>query len=173
VEASFAQLYAQHYRRVFGLCRQMLRRPEPAEDAAQEVFLRAYRAFGRYDRSQPFSRWIMTIAAHHCVDQVRRRAKETNVFGTEQDEARALAADDEEGLAAVLTAERAREVKTALETLPNKYRVPLLLAYYNEASYEEIAAALGITRNHVGILLLRGKRALRAVLDRNEQEIAP
>jgi RNA polymerase sigma-70 factor (ECF subfamily) len=170
VEESFEQLYAEHYRRVFGLCRQMLRNTEQAEDAAQEVFLRAYRAFDRYDRSQPFAGWIMTIAARHCIDIVRRRTKEREFVGEEAAEARDLEAEADETLGALLTAERAGEVKAAVEALPDKYRIPLLLAYYNEASYDEIAASLGITRNHVGILLLRGKRAVRAALADTERE---
>jgi RNA polymerase sigma-70 factor (ECF subfamily) len=148
----------------------MLRRNDQAEDAAQEVFLRAFRAFGTYDPAQPFKAWIMTIAARHCVDLVRRRSKERTLFGEEPAEAHSL---DDEGDATVgplVTAERADAVKTAVGALPDKYRVPLLLAYYNEASYDEIAAALGITRNHVGILLLRGKRALRAALADIETE---
>jgi RNA polymerase sigma-70 factor (ECF subfamily) len=164
VEASFAQLYAQHYRAVFGLCRQMLRRTDQAEDAAQEVFLRAYRAFGAFDPNQPFKAWIMTIATRHCVDLVRRRAKERTLFGDEPAEAQSLEDEGDATVGTLLTAERAEAVKSAVQALPDKYRVPLLLAYYNEASYDEIAAARGITRNHVGILLLRGKRALRASL---------
>lgn len=172
MEESFEQLYAEHYRKVFGLCRQMLRRPDQAEDAAQEVFLRAYRAFDRYDRSQPFAGWIMTIASRHCIDIVRRRSKERELFGDEAAEARELEAESDETLGVLLTDERAREVKAAVDALPEKYRVPLLLAYYGEASYDEIADSLGITRNHVGILLLRGKRALRAALaDTAREEI--
>jgi RNA polymerase sigma-70 factor (ECF subfamily) len=142
----------------------MLRRPEQAEDAAQEIFLRAYRAFGGYDRSQPFSRWIMTIAARHCIDLVRRRSKERELFAQEHAEVEEPEAESDATLGTLMSAERADEVKAAVDALPEKYRVPLLLAYYNEASYDEIAASLGITRNHVGLLLLRGKRALRAAL---------
>ncbi|MGB7215051.1 MAG: sigma-70 family RNA polymerase sigma factor, partial [Gammaproteobacteria bacterium] len=57
--------------------------------------------------------------------------------------------------------ERVGEVGEALAALPEKYRIPLVLAYYQEAGYDEIAAALGITRNHVGVLILRAKQALR------------
>ncbi|HEU4620166.1 MAG TPA: sigma-70 family RNA polymerase sigma factor [Gammaproteobacteria bacterium] len=170
MEETFAQLYAAHYRRVFGLCRRMLRRPEQAEDAAQEVFLRAYRAFDSYDPSQPFSRWIMTIAARHCVDVVRRRSKERELFADEQAETPDRETEADPTVGPLLSAENARDVKAAVDALPDKYRVPLLLAYYNEASYDEIAASLGITRNHVGILLLRGKRALRAALAATERE---
>src|SRR5690606_4886044 len=79
--ANFEQLYRSHYRRVRGLCRQLLGRADSADDAAQETFVRAYRAFDRYDPTQPFAAWIMTIASRYCIDVVRRRAKEAEIFG--------------------------------------------------------------------------------------------
>ena len=160
-DAQFEQLYRSHYRRVHGLCRQLLGRSGSADDATQEVFMRAYRAFDRYDPGQPFAGWILSIANHYCIDVVRRRAKETRLFdatGVEQVE---MESADVSALDALVTSERAAEVKAAIASLPDKQRVPLVLAYYEDASYDEIAAALGITRNHVGVLLLRAKRALR------------
>jgi RNA polymerase sigma factor (sigma-70 family) len=55
-------------------------------------------------------------------------------------------------------------VRDAIDALPDSYRLPVVLAYFEEASYDEIAARLGITRNHVGVLLLRARRALRRAL---------
>ena len=52
-------------------------------------------------------------------------------------------------------------ITRAVEALPDQYRLPIVLAYYAEASYQEIADTLGITVNHVGVLLLRGKKHLR------------
>lgn len=164
-ESRFGALYGEHYRRVLGLCRRLLRRSDHAEDAAQEAFLRAYRSLPSYDESQPFGRWVLNIAAHHCIDLLRRRSKERQLFGDEQTEARDLERrGGEEALQTLLTAERAEQIRHAVEALPDKYRLPLQLAYYGEASYEEIADALGVTRNHVGVLLLRAKRMLRAAL---------
>jgi RNA polymerase sigma-70 factor (ECF subfamily) len=144
-EVAFAELYQAHYRQVRGLCRQLLRSPERAEDAAQEAFLRAYRALGDYDRAQPFGGWIMSIARNHCLDLLRRR-----------------------GVAA-LTAERAQAVNAAVAKLPERYRIPLALAYYADAGYDEIAAELRITRTHVGVLLCRAKQLLRKTLAEETQ----
>ena len=163
-EAAFAQLYKEHYRRVLGLCRHLLGRLHPAEDAAQEVFLRAYRARASYDASKPFEGWILTIASNYCIDVVRRRRKETSLFGSERDERLAAEADDSDVLGDVLSAERAAEVKAAVAALPERYRLPLVLAYYRDASYEEVASALGITRTHAGTLICRAKQALRSAL---------
>lgn len=163
-EVDFAELYATHYPRVRGLCRQLLGTAERAEDAAQETFARAYRQLRRYDRSQPFGAWIMRIARNHCIDALRRQSHEAAPFGAEAEEAAAAAAADDDTLGELVTAERARAVNTAVERLPERYRLPLVLAYYADASYDEIAAELGITRTHVGALICRAKQALRKTL---------
>ena len=144
--AAFAELYRTHYARVFGLCLQLLSSAERAEDAAQESFLRAHRGLGRYDRSRPFAGWILSIASNLCIDAIRRRAKERQLFGSEPDERIAALADDDAAgaLDTLLAAERARDVNAAIAGLPERYRVPLVLAYYRDASYDEIAAELGL-----------------------------
>jgi RNA polymerase sigma-70 factor (ECF subfamily) len=166
----FAELYRTHYRRVFGLCRQLLGSSARAEDAASEVFMRAYQSFASYDPAQPFAGWILKIASNHCIDRVRRRARQATMLGTEADER--LAAEGEGGgaLGALVAAERAREVNAAVAALPERYRLPLVLAYYRDASYEEIAAELGITRSHVGALICRAKQALRRALAASAEE---
>jgi RNA polymerase sigma-70 factor (ECF subfamily) len=164
-EAAFGHFYEMHYRQVLGLCRQLLGSAERAEDAAQEAFLRAYRAFASYDSSNPFAAWIMSIARNHCLDLLRRRSTERTLFGDEGEEAAAaVAAPGGDGLGAVITAERAAAVNAAVAKLPERYRVPLALAYYADADYDEIAATLEITRTHVGVLLYRAKQLLREAL---------
>jgi RNA polymerase sigma-70 factor (ECF subfamily) len=163
-EVAFAELYTAHYRQVRGLCRQLLGSTERAEDAAQESFVRAYRAWASRDPAQPFIAWIMRIARNHCLDVLRRRSREKKLFGDEEVETVAAEAPGADGLGAALTAERAAEVNAAVAKLPERYRVPLALAYFGDQDYDEIAAALGITRNHVGVLLCRAKQLLRQSL---------
>jgi RNA polymerase sigma-70 factor (ECF subfamily) len=165
-EATFAEHYRAHYARVLGLCRQLLGDTERAKDAAQDTFLKAHRSFRSYDPTQPFAGWILTIASHHCIDQLRRRGRDPVTFGAENEERIAAEADDCDALGGLLTAERASEVKAAIGALPERYRVPLVLAYYRDASYEEVAAALGITRTHAGALICRAKQMLRRGLQR-------
>src|SRR5690606_2923901 len=109
-EATFEQLYRSHYRRVHGLCRQLLGRAGSAEDAAQEVFMRAYRAFDHYDPTQPFAAWILKIAGNYCVDIVRRRAKETQLFGDEDVERIEADSGEVSALDALVASERAGEL---------------------------------------------------------------
>ena len=169
MNADFDALYRQHYARVFALCRRLVGSEAQAQEAAQEVFVRAYRAFDRYDRAQPFAAWVQRIASNHCIDLLRRRGHEpiaAEAAGIDL-EAAARAGDDDDdagGLAPLVAAERARSVRDAIDALPDSYRLPVVLAYFEEASYDEIAARLGITRNHVGVLLLRARRALRRAL---------
>lgn len=163
-EAAFAALYQAHYRRVRAVCRQLLGTAERAEDAAQEAFMRAYRGLDAYDTAQPFGPWIMRIARNHCLDLLRRRRTERGIFGNEAEEAAASLHEDTDGLTGVLTAERANAVQAAVAKLPERYRLPLTLAYFADASYDEIAAVLGITRTHVGVLLCRAKQSLRKSL---------
>jgi RNA polymerase sigma-70 factor (ECF subfamily) len=163
-EAAFAESYAAHYRQVRGLCRQLLGSADRAEDAAQEAFARAYRAYASYDPAQPFVAWVMSIARNYCLDLLRRGSKERALFGSEAEEAAAAEAPGVDGLGAALTAERASAVNAAVAKLPEKYRVPLALAYFADADYDDIATTLGITRNHVGVLLCRAKQLLRQAL---------
>lgn len=162
----FNSLYREHYPRVLGLCRRLLNSPALAEDATQETFMRAYNNFSRYDASQPFWQWVATIANNYCIDLLRRRTREKLIFdpGTDKDDD-AAAPDYEDTrpdtVAQLITDENADMLTSAIDQLPENYRIPLVMAYYNDASYEEIAQTLDISVNHVGVLLLRAKKQLR------------
>ncbi len=167
-KASFDALYREHYARVLGLCRRVLSGAADAEDAAQEVFMRAYRSFGRYKARDPFGPWINTIASNYCIDVLRRRKRLGDVFSDVQLDESEAASPLENGVGALIGAYEAERITRAVEALPERYRLPIVLAYYADASYDEIAQTLGIMPNHVGVLLLRGKQRLRAALATEE-----
>ncbi|MDX1562011.1 MAG: sigma-70 family RNA polymerase sigma factor [Gammaproteobacteria bacterium] len=170
-EAAFAELYRTHYRRVFELCRQLLGSADRAEDAAQEVFMRAHRHFDRFDKTRSFAAWVSVIANHHCIDVLRYERRWAQRIGTEEEERLAPDADRRGTLTEVLSAERAETVRDAVAELPDRYRLPLVLAYFQDQSYDEIAASLGLTRSHVGVLICRGKQKLRQLLtDKSEND---
>ena len=170
-EVAFAEAYTAHYRQVRGLCRQLLGTADRADDAAQEAFVRAYRAWGGYDPRQPFIGWIMSIARNHCLDVLRRRGTEAALFRNEAQEAADVESAVATGVHAVLKDERAAAVNAAVAALPERYRVPLALAYFADADYNEIATTLGITRTHVGVLLCRAKQMLRQSLARADGDV--
>jgi RNA polymerase sigma-70 factor (ECF subfamily) len=164
-EHDFADLYKTHYRRVFGLCRYLLNSFDAAEDATHEVFLKAQRKLVTYDPSLPFSSWLSGIATNHCIDLLRRKTTEKRIFEPGAgDMAESAPSANISPLNEMVAAEQGHDVRHALSQLPEKYRVPLVLAYYNEMSYDEIAAALGLGRNHVATLIFRGKQQLRQKL---------
>lgn len=169
MKLDFEAEYRSSYGRVYGLCLRLLGATMLAEDAAQDAFVRAYRALDRYDPAQPFAAWVIGIARNRCIDLLRRRHGELR-FGDEAAELAAAESGSSDGIEALLVTERSGRVRAAIAALPEKYRLPILLAYYNEASYDEIAEALGISRNHVGVLLLRGRQALRKTLASSEEE---
>lgn len=170
---AFEILYKEYYLRVFGLCRRLLNSASLAEDATQEVFMRAYKSFNKYDTDQPFWHWIASIANNHCVDLLRRRTKTRQLFGDEQTELDELASSDAQPMSDLLSSENAEAVNQAVMQLPDKYRVPIVLAYFNDSSYDQIAADLAISKSHVGVLLLRAKKQLRASLESTMQQVTP
>jgi RNA polymerase sigma-70 factor, ECF subfamily len=163
-DRDFADVYKTHYRRVFSLCRYLLNSFDAAEDATHEVFLKAQRRLDTYDPSLPFSSWICGIATNHCIDLLRRKGTEKRIFEMDGTDPRELPSAGPTPLGALVASERGHDVRNALSRLPEKYRVPLVLAYYNEMSYDEIAAAMGLGRNHVATLIFRGKQQLREKL---------
>jgi RNA polymerase sigma-70 factor (ECF subfamily) len=165
-DRDFAEIYQANYRRVFSLCRYLLNSFEAAEDATHEVFLRAQRKLDTYDPSLPLSSWLAAIASNHCIDLLRRRSTEKRIFDLDAGDAVEPASRGLGPLHELISAERGHDVRNALSQLPEKYRVPLVLAYYNEMSYDEIASALGLGRNHVATLIFRGKQQLREKLGR-------
>ncbi len=162
---AFEILYKEYYVRVFGLCRRLLNSAPLAEDATQEAFMRAYQSFDKYDTGQPFWQWIASIANNHCVDLLRKRSRLAGLFGDEETELELLESPDKQAVALLIEAEDTSALNAAVAQLPDKYRVPLVLAYYNDSSYDRIATDLSISRNHVGVLLLRAKQQLRSFLE--------
>lgn len=157
---AFGQVYGEFSNRVFGLCRKMLGSQAAAEDATSEVFERAYQALDSYDRERPFDRWILTIASRHCLNRLRRERFEKRLFHDEPVEAPASSASSSP-LVALESQEQRRALLDAIDALPDNYRLPLILKYYGDLSYDEIAEHLGTTRNNVAVLLHRAKRELR------------
>lgn len=165
---AFEILYKEYYVRVLGLCRRLLNSAPLAEDATQEAFMRAYRNFNRYDSNQPFWQWIASIASNHCIDLLRRGNKTPQLFGDEGAEMELIESGEKQLLTQLIDEENADLLSDAIGRLPDKYRVPLVLAYFNESSYDQIATDLSISRNHVGVLLLRAKQQLRSCLSSND-----
>jgi len=160
---ALGEIYSRYVRRVFGLCRYMLNSREGAEDATSEVFLKLQRSIESYDSSIPFPRWLLRVAGNQCVDALRRRQRGQKVFVEVADGSAVIetASSEPSPLGAVISAQERAQVRDTITRLPENYRVPLVLRYYSELSYEEIAQQLGLERNYVAALIFRAKKELR------------
>ncbi len=130
--------------------------------------MRAYKRFGKFDAEQSFWNWIAAIANHHCIDLLRQRNRSQELFGdesTEIAEVEAVAAAGTPVVQTLIAAQDAQALNAAIAQLPDKYRVPLVLAYVEQCSYEAVATQLSISQSHVGVLLLRAKQRLRDLLE--------
>ena len=162
---ALGEIHRRFFRRVFGLCRYLLDSRESAEDATSEVFLKLQRSIETYDGSTPFPSWLMRVAGNQCIDTLRRRKRARQMI-VEVEDVTTIAAPSSEPspLGAVITTEERARVRDAIASLPMKYRVPLVLRYYSDLSYDEIAQQLSLPRNHVATLIFRAKQELRQKL---------
>ena len=162
-DEALGEIYRRYVRRVFGLCRYMLDSRESAEDATGEVFLKLQRSIESYDSSIPFPRWLLRVAGNQCIDVLRRRRRGQRVIVEVDDGAAVIEATSSEPspLGAVISKEERVKVRDTIARLPENYRMPLVLRYYSELSYDEIAQQLGLERNYVAALIFRGKQELR------------
>ena len=160
---ALGEIYRRYVRRVFGLCRYMLNSREGAEDATSEVFLKLQRSIESYDGSIPFPRWLLRVAGNQCIDALRRWQRGLKVFVEVEDGAASIEAASSEPspLGAVISTQERAQVRDTIARLPENYRVPLVLRYYGELSYDEIAQELGLERNYVAALIFRAKQELR------------
>jgi RNA polymerase sigma-70 factor (ECF subfamily) len=152
---AFGTLVERYERAVYHLCLRTLRDPEEAKDAAQEAFYKAFRSLRTFKTGAKFSTWILSIAYHACCDRLERRKR---FSGAELPER----ADPAPGPA--LLAERrdeARELRAAIDALPEKYRTVITLYHLQGKQYEEIARVLDVPLGTVKTHLFRAKELLR------------
>ncbi len=161
---AFAKLVDAYKGPVYNLTYRMLGNAADAEDAAQETFLRAYVNLRSYDPSRKFSSWLLTIAANYCIDQLRRRRIQwVSVEDLPPWEPlQARTPDPEE--TAVRRADDER-ITALLEKLPPDYRLVVVLRYWYDCSYEEIAEMTNTTVSAVKSRLHRARRTLAALLE--------
>jgi len=161
---AWGDLYREHAPGIFRFCRRALPTREDAEDATMEIFMKIRDKLDQYDPSRPFAAWLYRVAANHCWDTLRRRKirqdKETDDLETVP-----LEHPDPNQLDQLIEQRTSEEVRKALDQLGARARMALVLRYYSDMSYDEIADALGVRGAFVGVLLLRARHELRQALE--------
>ena len=170
-DEAFTRLVEEHQTHVYNLCYRMLGEPEAAEDAAQESFLRAYQNLQRYDQNRPFATWLLSIAAHYCIDRLRRRKAsvfsldEENSDGATYEIADPASPDPE---AESVKREERDRLHVLLKDLDETDRAAVIMRYWNDFSEVEIAESLKLTVSAVKSRLHRARRALAGMWQEDE-----
>lgn len=165
---AFARIVDAYQNRVFGFVRRMVPNPDEASDIAQEVFIRAYQSFGRFDARSSLRTWLFRIAYNLCIDRSRRAKRgldETSIEMAGEDDGVFEVPDcrwDPETL--VMDDELWEVVDKGIEQLSDKLRSVLVLHDREDFAYEEIAQTLGLPVGTVKSRLFLARAHLQKVV---------
>jgi RNA polymerase sigma-70 factor (ECF subfamily) len=171
-EQAFAELVGRYQNQITNYLYRLLNDYEEAVDLAQETFVRVYFAASRYHTEFAFSTYLYRIATNLGISELRKRKRRkllslTGLFqGDEGDKEKEFDIPDDEVLpeAALLDKERGAVITRAIASLPEKYRLPLVLREVEEKSYDEVAQILDLTQGTLKSRLSRGRGLLREKL---------
>lgn len=157
---AFAKLVEKYQRPVYSVCYRMLGTPTAAEDAAQEAFIRAYLALDRYDPNRSFATWILSIASNYSIDQLRK--KKVTILSMDNEKYGWMAPPDPgpSPEKAAIDKEKSALVQAILTDLPETDRAAVILQFWHDYSYDEIAETLGLSSSAVKSRLFRARRLM-------------
>ncbi len=161
-DSAFTDLMKRHYKGLVNYIYRFTNNRESSEDLAQEVFLRVYRSASRYKPDAKFSTWLYKIATNLCLTNFKTKRKEQNLSLDEMEENAGGFEDSKSENAdnVVYRGEIKDAIFRALETLPEKERVSIILCKYEEIPYDEVAEVLGCTVGAVKTHVYRGRMKL-------------
>ena len=166
--AEFDRLVERYHKQAYNIAYRMTGNHADAEDLTQEAFVRAFRFFGNYRRDWPFDNWLYKIMSNLFVDDLRRRPK---AHIQSLDQPLDLSGSGEVYLEIpdsgsnperlVMSHELDERIQRALNSLPNDFRMTVILADIEGLSYEEISTTMKCSLGTVRSRLHRGRKLLR------------
>lgn len=156
--SSYGWLIEQYSRAVFGICLGMVSNASDAEDLCQETMVKGLLEIRHLRSGDRFKPWIFRIARNMCIDSLRRRKLGQQVLTKVQVELEMEKPEKSEFSA----------LETAIRLLPEKFRLPLMLYYFQDLSSEAVAETMGISSAGVNSRLSRARKMLREILERRE-----
>jgi len=156
---------------VFATAVRLLGNPAEAEDVAQTVFMKAFERFRELESSVTVAGWLKTVTTNLCLNHLSRYRARWQFFSeldtTGPEGASSFASTLVAPIEAVVdpeVADRQERLETALRTLPDHQRVPLVLFHFDDLSYQDIAAKLGMSLSKVKSDIFRGRETLKKAL---------
>jgi RNA polymerase sigma-70 factor (ECF subfamily) len=172
-DADLFEAFVRRYQdMVFATAVRLLGNPTEAEDVAQTVFLRAFQRFEELGPSPTAAGWLKTVTRNACLNHLSRYRRRWRFFSElESTDQKSEEFDQSERVSVPPSitedlehAQRQEQLERALRRLPDHQRVPLVLFHFEDLSYQEIAAALGVSLGKVKTDIHRGREALRQLM---------
>jgi RNA polymerase sigma-70 factor (ECF subfamily) len=166
---AFELLVARHQRSVYNLALRFLHDSDEAEDLAQDVFIRIYKAAATYTPDAKFTTWLYTIVKNLCFNVLRSR-RQAKVVSVDDEALPELPAKNENPVERISREQIGERVRHAVRKLPENMRLVVILSKYHGLSYEEIAGIMGCSVNAIKLRVHRAKSILAEELSdlRNE-----
>jgi len=164
---AFEELVTIHQRAVIGTVAKMLGHPDDAEDIAQQVFIRIWKSARRYEPQAKFTTWLFTITRNLVFNEMRRRQRKPAVSFDEREDDFHIGTPDDPSKspdAMILQRELEAAIDRAIQELPEKQRMAVILRRYEEMPYEEIGEILSLSLPAVKSLLFRARTQLKESL---------
>lgn len=167
-KTAFAELFKFYQNYLFKLCYSYIQNEQAALDLMQEIYIKLYKNFEKYDEKYPFHPWLRRVAVNTCINEKRKQSPMVVPLYSGEDELNLedqLAADDDTQYE-VEKHDMAVIIKQHINCLPEKQRMVIILRYYEDLSYEEISELMNIPLGTVKTDLYRAKNALKNLLYR-------
>jgi len=169
---AFRVLVERYGDRLYNFCRARLGDDSDAEDAVQDIFIRAFRSLRSFDTKRSWTSWLFTIAANRVKSRYAGNASMASLVDRAGVEAAAIhedATSSTDPAAIALDVLAAESLRAAVEELPDVFRAPIELFYFAGLGVVDVAASLGLGQEAVKSRLFRGRKALAQILDKNRQ----
>ena len=171
---AFGVLVENFQTRIYSFCYHFFRDRDIATEMTQETFLRAYRYIKKYDSKRKFSTWIYSIAKNICIDEKRKMDRSRTVPIEDVNPSSFQSSHQGQHLKdpsqISLQLEDRMLLESAIAQLPDKYRAAIILCYFQELPYQEIADVLGLSLNLVKVRIFRAKKQLLEILKEKQGE---
>lgn len=163
---AFAELLNRYKNLVYSVVLRMVNDAEQANDLAQEIFIKLYRNLDKYQPEYKFSTWLIRISTNHVIDYRRKKKQETISMEEIPYELTNYQTPEKE----YIRKEQSKQLEYAISTLPDLYKIPIVLYHQHGLHYQEIADIIGEPLSKVKNRIFRGRKMLKESLEKGKGE---